>query len=115
LSAEKNIMPFDYVKDLKKVSNYSSKDKSISVIIPVVLKEYFKMDEYNRMKKICDDTIYAVKMIEERVKKKKLDVKIEKLLKDLKEANDNFLENYKAIKDNFDSMKENYIKMKEGK
>lgn len=95
LSAEKNIMPFEFALKEKTVSNYSSKEKSISVIIPVVLKDFFKMSEYDRMKKFAEDTIYSVNMIKEKFKKKKLDTNIELLLSDLEKCKEDFLKTYK--------------------
>jgi len=95
LSAEKNIMPFEYALKEKTVSNYSSKEKSISVIIPVVLKDFYKLSEYERMEKFADDTIYAVNMIKDRLKKKKLDFNDELLLQDLKKCKEDFLKTYK--------------------
>lgn len=115
LSADKNIMPFKYALERKIVSSYSIKDKSISVLIPVILKDFFKLSEDDRMKKFCDDTIYAVNMIKERMNKKKLDVNITKLLEDLEKCNKEFLENYKELKNDYEKMKERYLIKREEK
>jgi len=95
LSTKKDIMPFEYALKEKTVSNYSSKEKSISVIIPVVLKDFYKLSEYERMEKFADDTIYAVNQIRDRLKKKKLDFNDELLLLDLKKCKEDFLKTYK--------------------
>ncbi|MDD2516358.1 MAG: hypothetical protein PHF46_04450 [Candidatus Gracilibacteria bacterium] len=84
-------MPFDYALKAKPITNYSSKDKSISVIIPIVLKDFFNLPEYDRMQKFCNDSIYAVNLVGEKMKKKKLDIDFDKLLLDLEKCNNDFL------------------------
>lgn len=91
LSTKNDIMPFTYPFEAKTVWNYSTKDKSISVIIPVVLKDFFELSEFERKKKFTDDSIYAVNLVREKLEKKKLDINFDKLLVDLQKCNEEFL------------------------
>lgn len=76
---------------MKKLWNYSPKGKSISVIIPVVLEDFLKLSPQERRKKFAYDAIYAVSLVRERLKKKKLDINFEKLISDLEKCNEEYL------------------------
>lgn len=76
---------------MKKLWNYSPKGKSISVIVPVILEEFLKLSPEERKQKFADDALYAIKLVKERLKKKKLDINFEKLISDLEKCNEEYL------------------------
>ena len=77
----------------KPLGNYSPKEKAISVIIPVVFEEFLKLSPQERKQKFADDAIYAVKLVRERLEKKKLDIDFDKLILDLEKCNKEYLTN----------------------
>lgn len=87
ISTPKNLWDFGYVLKSPPLKNYSSKEKAISVIIPVILEEYLKLSPQERKQKFADDAIYAVKLVQERLEKKKLDINFNQLLIDLEKCN----------------------------
>lgn len=91
ISTPNNIWNFEWLKNVKKLWNYSPKGKSISVIIPVVLEDFLKLSPQERRKKFADDSIYAVKLVRERLEKKKLDINFDKLFSDLEKCNEEYL------------------------
>jgi hypothetical protein len=49
VSTRKNFIDFDQAMRIrKKISNYSSKEKAISVRIPIILNDYIKLSETER-------------------------------------------------------------------
>lgn len=91
LSTSNNIWNFEWLKDVKKLWNYSPKGKSISVIIPVVLEDFLKLSPRERKEKFAKDAIYAVTLVRERLEKKKLDINFTRLISDLEECNEEYL------------------------
>lgn len=94
LSTKNNVVDFDgAMKIRKKISNYSSKEKSISVIFPVILEDFLKLSLQEKKQKFADDAVYAVKLVQERLEKKKLDIDFNKLILDLEKCNKEYLTN----------------------
>lgn len=91
ISTPNNLWDFDYALNAKPLGRYSSKEKAISVIIPVILEEYLKLSPQERKQKFADDAIYAVRLVQERLEKKKLDIDFDKLLLDLEKCNKEYL------------------------
>ena len=92
LSTSNNVSNFDEAMRIrKKISNYSSKEKAISVIIPVILEDFLKLSPQERKKKFSDDALYAVKLVRDRLEKKKLDIHFDKLIRDVERCNEEYL------------------------
>lgn len=92
MSTRNDVVDFnDATKFRKELSNYSSKEKDISVIIPVILEEFLKLSPQERKKKFADDAMYAVKLVRERLEKKKLDIDFDRLISDLEKCNAAYL------------------------
>lgn len=69
--------------DQPTVSRYSTKDKSISVSIPVRKEDFHNVDSAGRKRFIVDSIRTALSLVEERSRKKKLDLRYEELRRDL--------------------------------
>jgi len=82
---------FDQPIENGKVSNYNSKEKSISVAIDVSKEKFHKRNEEERKKYIVESIILAVNLVADKMKKKKMEFNKEQLLKDLE---DNVFKNY---------------------
>lgn len=91
ISTPNNLWDFNYALELKTLGNYSSKEKAISVIIPVILEEFLNLSPYERKKKFADDALYAVKLVRDRLEKKKLDIDFDKLISDVEKCNEEYL------------------------
>lgn len=91
LSVPNNIWDFEGLKNVKKLWNYSPKGKSISVIIPVILEDFLKLSAQQRKQKFADDALYAIKLVQERLEKKMLDINFDKLILDLEKCNEEYL------------------------
>lgn len=68
-----------------KVNNYSTKEKSISVSISVTKEKFHERTEEERRKFIVESIKLAVKKVNERMSKKKMEFDAEGLLSDLEE------------------------------
>jgi hypothetical protein len=74
-----------------KINNYMSKSKDIAVDIAVTKELFHDRNEFERREFIVDSTLNAVKLVRDKLKKKKLDIDFEALINDLKEASEEFL------------------------
>lgn len=68
--------------DKPKVNNYSTKNKDISVAIPVSPELFHLRNDFERREFIIDSTLTAIRLVEERLAKRKLQVDFEALLND---------------------------------
>lgn len=74
-----------------KLGNYSAKNKDIAVDIAVTKELFHERSEFERREFIVDTTLNAVKLVRDKLKKKKLDIDFEALINDIKEASEAFL------------------------
>lgn len=80
-----------YLPHEPKVNNYMSKSKDISVDIVVTKELFHDCNEFERREFIVDSTLNAVKLVRDKLKKKKLDIDFEVLINDLKEVSEEYL------------------------
>lgn len=80
-----------YLPHEPKVNNYMSKCKDISVDIAVTKELFHDRNEFVRREFIVDSTLNAVKLVRDKLKKKKLDIDFEALINDLKEVSEEYL------------------------
>ncbi|MDE3183515.1 MAG: hypothetical protein KGM16_08860 [Bacteroidota bacterium] len=81
-----------------KVNNYSNKKKDISVAITVLPNQFHNRNEFERREFIVDSTLKAVKLVRDKLSKKKnLDIKFEELISDVIEIGDEYLRYKKLI------------------
>jgi len=74
-----------------KVSNYSKKNKDIAVAISVTKSLFHNRDEFARREFIVDSTINAIKLVKDKLIKKKLDIDLDLLIADVKEISKKYL------------------------
>ncbi|MGZ3821556.1 MAG: hypothetical protein ACXVB6_13245 [Mucilaginibacter sp.] len=80
-----------YLPISPKVSNYMKKSKDIAVAIGVPKILFHDRSEFERREFIVDTTIQAIKLVENRLSKRKLDIDFEELLKDLQTIEKEYL------------------------
>jgi hypothetical protein len=68
---------------LPKVSNYPEKNKDISVAITVKAGQFHDRNEFERREFIFDSTVKAVKLVRDKLAKKKLNINFEELMSDI--------------------------------
>ena len=68
-----------------------SKSKDISVDIAATKELFHDHNEFERREFIVDSTLNAVKLVRDKLKKKKLDIDFDALLNDIKEVSESFL------------------------
>ncbi|HPA62822.1 MAG TPA: hypothetical protein PLM72_10185 [Spirochaetota bacterium] len=76
---------FDQPVENGKVSNYSSKDKSISVAIDVSKDKFHNKNDDERKKYIIESIILSVNIVAGKLQMKKMEFDKNKLLKDLED------------------------------
>jgi hypothetical protein len=69
--------------DQPKVSRYSTKERAISVGIPVRKESFHEVDTDKRKRFIVDSIRTALTLVEERSRKRKLDIRFEELHEDV--------------------------------
>ncbi|MGN6803288.1 MAG: hypothetical protein ACTHJN_15410 [Ginsengibacter sp.] len=75
-----------------KVNNYSNKKKDISVAITVLPDQFHNRNEFDRREFIVDSTLKAIKLVRDKLSKKKnLEIKFEELKSDVLEIADEYL------------------------
>ncbi len=74
-----------------KVLNYSTKNKDIAVNLPVTRELFHDRNEFERREFIVDSTLNTVKLVRDKLKKKKLDIDFESLMKDITEISEEYL------------------------
>jgi hypothetical protein len=74
-----------------KVSNYSKKDKSISVAFTVSKIVFHDRNEFERREFIIDSTKKAVELVRDKLLKKRLNIDFEKLLNEIKPVINKYL------------------------
>ncbi len=80
-----------YLPHEPKVNNYMSKSKDIGVDIAVTKDLFHDRNEFERREFIVDSTLHAIKLIRDKLKKKKLDINFESLIKDIIEISEEYL------------------------
>ncbi|MES2330985.1 MAG: hypothetical protein V4539_15385 [Bacteroidota bacterium] len=80
-----------------KVNNYSNKNKDISVAIAVTPELFHNKNEFERRKFIVDSTLNAVKLVRNKLEKRKLDIDFDLLVSDITIASSEFLKHQKLI------------------
>jgi len=80
-----------------KVRNYSTKNKAISVAIPVKHSDFHDVRELQRRQFILSSTIAAIDAVEARLKKRKLNVDFASLRDDVKRIGRAFVEDSKDV------------------
>ena len=80
-----------YLPHDPKLSNYMSKSKDISVDIAVTKELFHDRNEFERREFIVDSTMKAVKLVRDKLKKKKLDIDFDGLMNDIREISEEYL------------------------
>lgn len=75
----------------KRISNYSNKNKDISVDVYVNEEIFHSKDENDRKKFIIDSTLSSVKKVKEKLNKKRLQIDFNLLIDDIERAQDLYL------------------------
>jgi hypothetical protein len=83
-----------------KVSNYSHKNKNISVAIMVRSEQFHNRNEFERREFIIDSTIKAIDQVRAKLEKKKLNIRFDELMSDIIAAGNVYLKYEKPIGDN---------------
>ena len=73
------------------VSNYSKKAQDISVSITVNKQMFHGRNEFERREFIIDSTIDAIKLVQEKLSKKKMEIKLDELISDVTEIGNTYL------------------------
>ena len=82
----------NYLPVPPKLGNYMKKSKDITVAVGVTRKLFHDRNEFERREFIVDSTLGAIKLVKERLVKKKLDINFDKLLQDIKEISQEYLQ-----------------------
>jgi|GEM_PF-1410944 len=80
-----------YLPEEPKVSNYSTKNKDISVAIGVPSTLFHDRNEFERRVFVIDTTLNAIKLVKVKLEKKKLDIDFSKLIQDITHLGDQYL------------------------
>ena len=80
-----------YLPHEPKVNNYMRKSKDIGVDVAVTRELFHNRNEFERREFVVDSTINVVKLVKDKLKKKKLDIDFDALLNDLKEISAEYL------------------------
>ena len=81
-----------------KVMNYSSKNKDISVRVPVRRIDFHDTDDLHRRQFLVQTTIEAVELVHVRLEKKKLDVDMQRLRRDVEVIGEKFMTDTLEVK-----------------
>nr|MBN2278565.1 hypothetical protein [candidate division Zixibacteria bacterium] len=73
------------------LSNYSNKNKDITVDFAVTREKFHNVGERERREFIVNTTLQAIDMVEGRLGKRKLDIDFENLRRDVKKAAEDYL------------------------
>jgi hypothetical protein len=74
-----------------KVMNYSSKNKDISVRVPVNRIDFHNTDEFCRRRFLLQTTLEAIELVAIRLERKKLDVDMRRLKRDVESIGEQFM------------------------
>ena len=80
-----------YLPSQPKLGNYVKKNKDIAVAIGVTRAQFHSRNEFERREFIFDITLNAIKLFNERLIKKKLDINFDKLLCDFQNVAKEYL------------------------
>lgn len=78
------------------VSNYSKKNKDISVAYTVHTNDFHLRDDFERKEFIVESTLNAIILVQEKLFKQRLDIDFEGLLADIKLIASGFLDSTKS-------------------
>jgi hypothetical protein len=84
--------------DMTKVSNYSVKNQDISVSITVRAEMFHDRNEFERREFIVDSSLSAIQLVQEKLSKKKLNIKFNELMSDVKEVGNMYLKQASLIR-----------------
>jgi hypothetical protein len=74
-----------------KVSNYSSKNRDISVKVPVKRIDFHDTDDLHKRKFLVQTTLEAIELVRVRLESKKLDVDMQRLRRDVEAIGEVFI------------------------
>jgi hypothetical protein len=83
--------------EFPKANNYSNKNKDIGVEITVRPEQFHKRNEFERREFIIDSTLNGVKLVRDKLTKKKLDINFEELILDITSVGNEFLKYERPI------------------
>jgi hypothetical protein len=81
----------NYLPSQPKLGNYVKKNKDIAVAIGVTREQFHSRNEFERREFIVDSTLSAIKLVKERLLKKKLDIDFNRLIDDVQEITVEYL------------------------
>lgn len=84
-----------------KVGKYSNKKREIHVEISVTPENFHNKDEFGRREFVLDNTLNAVKLVKEKLKKRKLDLEFDKLISEINLIGRDYLKYTKVINPRF--------------
>ena len=82
---------------LPKVGNYSNKNKDINVAITVKPGQFHDRNEFERREFIFDSTVNAIKLVRDKLAKKKLNINFDELMSDITLVGNAYLKYEKAL------------------
>ncbi len=83
--------------DRPKVSNYSAKSQDISVSVTVSVEMFHNRNEFERREFIINSSLNAIKLVQEKLSKKKFSINFEELISDLTKVGNTYLKQAKPI------------------
>lgn len=83
--------------ELPKVSNYSKKNKNIRVAITARPEQFHNKNEFERREFIVDSTINAIKLVRDKVAKKRLNINFDELISNLISVGNMYLKYEKPL------------------
>jgi hypothetical protein len=84
-----------YIPAHPKPGNYIKKNKDIAVAVGVTPEVFHNRNEFERREFILESTLGSIKLVKEKLAKKKLDVNFDKLLSDIHEIGKEYLKSPK--------------------
>ena len=88
-----------YLPEVPKVSNYSKKNLDIAVAFAVTPDLFHNRNEFEKREFIVDSTINAIKLVQNKLLKKKLHIDFDILLSDIKSVSKSYLRYSKSLSD----------------
>jgi hypothetical protein len=86
-----------YGPKFPKVTSFSNKNKDIGIEISVSCEYFHNRNEFERREFVLDSTINAVKLVKDKLQKRKLDIKFDELISDINSVGKEYLSNGKIL------------------
>lgn len=82
---------------IPKISNYSNKNKDLNIAITVKSGQFHDRNEFERREFVFDSTVNAIKLVRDKLAKKKLNINFDELMSDVTSVGNVYLKYEKVL------------------